>query len=209
MKQPGLSLNETIATRRSLLNRLKDLEDQSSWQEFFDTYWRLIYSVGIKAGLTDSEAQEVVQETVISVAKKIEGFTYDPSVCSFKNWMLKLSRWRVANQLKKRRDQERRIQTLPDQTDQTPALERLPDPATLESAWGAEWTSSIYQAALERIKNRINPAHFQVFDLHVSAQWSVSEVTRVLGISAVRVYVTKHRIGRLIQKEVKKIEAGR
>ena len=58
----------TIATRASLLVRLKDREDQASWQEFFDTYWRLIYSVATKAGLNDAEAQDVVQETVISVA---------------------------------------------------------------------------------------------------------------------------------------------
>ena len=62
----------TIATRASLLVRLKDREDQASWQEFFDTYWRLFYSVATKAGLNDAEAQDVVQETVISALLKRE-----------------------------------------------------------------------------------------------------------------------------------------
>src|SRR5579862_1370458 len=31
----------SLATRASLLGRLKDLDDQASWQEFLDTYWRL------------------------------------------------------------------------------------------------------------------------------------------------------------------------
>jgi len=35
--------DELIPTRQSLLGRLKDWEDQASWREFFDTYWRLIY----------------------------------------------------------------------------------------------------------------------------------------------------------------------
>jgi hypothetical protein len=43
----------------------------ASWQEFFDTYWRLIYTVATKAGLSDAEAQDVVQETVISVANNV------------------------------------------------------------------------------------------------------------------------------------------
>ena len=49
-------------TRESLVGRLVNLDDRARWQEFFDTYWRLIYSVARKAGLTDAEAQDVVQE---------------------------------------------------------------------------------------------------------------------------------------------------
>src|SRR5436190_12342935 len=58
MKNSGL-----IATRRSLVERLADWGDQRRWQEFFDTYWKLIHSAARKSGLTDAEAQEVVQET--------------------------------------------------------------------------------------------------------------------------------------------------
>src|SRR5207302_1161743 len=67
MKNAGL-----VATRRSLVDRLANWDDQKRWQEFFDTYWRLIYSTARKSGLTDAEAQEVVQETVITVEKKID-----------------------------------------------------------------------------------------------------------------------------------------
>ena len=74
----------SLATRASLLDRLRDVEDQPSWQRFFDTYWRLIHGVALKAGLTEVEAQEVVQETVISVARHLPEFRYDPKVCSFK-----------------------------------------------------------------------------------------------------------------------------
>jgi len=33
---------DSIPTRSSLLGRLKDWEDQESWRDFFETYWRLI-----------------------------------------------------------------------------------------------------------------------------------------------------------------------
>jgi hypothetical protein len=62
-----------------LLHRLKDWGDDASWREFFEAYWELIYNVARKAGLTDTEAQEVVQETVIGVAKKIGGFEVEAS----------------------------------------------------------------------------------------------------------------------------------
>ena len=72
--------NEFIPTRRSLLGRLKNWDDLASWQEFFDTYARLIHRVAVKAGLNDAEAQDVVQETIIIVARKIPGFKYDPAL---------------------------------------------------------------------------------------------------------------------------------
>src|SRR6185503_1462651 len=78
--------SELAPTRRSLLERLRDLDDQDSWQEFFDTYWKLIYCAAIKGGLSDSEAEEVVQETVLGVAHKMETFRYEPEACSFKGW---------------------------------------------------------------------------------------------------------------------------
>src|SRR5262245_43065822 len=78
------NLDELIPTRDSLLSRLKDWRDDASWRDFFNTYWRLVYGVALKAGLTEGEAQEVVQETVITVARRIPEFKYDPAVCSFK-----------------------------------------------------------------------------------------------------------------------------
>ena len=59
----------SIQTRPSLLNRLKDGDDVESWQEFYRVYGKLARDFAIKAGLTDTEADEVVQETAIGVAR--------------------------------------------------------------------------------------------------------------------------------------------
>ena len=68
------SPDELVPTRRSLIERLRDLDDQPSWREFFDTYWKLIYAAAIQAGLSAQEAEDVVQETVIGVARKMPDF---------------------------------------------------------------------------------------------------------------------------------------
>ena len=52
--------DDTIATRETLLERLRKRDDHAGWQEFFDLYWRLIHRVAIKAGLEEDEAHEVV-----------------------------------------------------------------------------------------------------------------------------------------------------
>ena len=69
---------EIIPTRESLLSRLKDWEDDESWREFFGIYRKLLFSFAVKAGLSEQESEEVVQETIISVAKTIKEFKYDP-----------------------------------------------------------------------------------------------------------------------------------
>ena len=83
-----------LVTRQSLVERLADWGDQQRWQEFFDLYSRLIYGVARRAGLTEVEAQEAVQETVLSVAKNVT--KYNPAAGSFKGWLLQLTRWRIA-----------------------------------------------------------------------------------------------------------------
>src|SRR5579859_5779081 len=98
--------DELIPTRATLLQRLKDWQDQSSWEEFFNTYWKLIYGVAVKGGLTRQESEDVVQETMMAVAKHMPGFKYDPALGSFKGWLLNLTRWRITDQLRKRERHE-------------------------------------------------------------------------------------------------------
>ena len=83
----------------------------------------------MKAGVNDAEAQDVVQDTIIAVAKKIEDFKYDPEVDSFKGWLLYLTRKRIALHYRKR---ERARGGKPGGLEPLPAaaeLERIPDPA--------------------------------------------------------------------------------
>src|SRR2546430_2636214 len=127
---------ELIPTRHTLLSRLKDWRDDDSWRDFFNIYWRLIYGFALKAGLTDQEAQEVVQETAITVARRIPEFRYDPSVCSFKTWLLNLTRWRIVDQLRKRGHavRHRARSTAPG----TATVERIADPASLNLEAGLD-----------------------------------------------------------------------
>src|SRR5262249_53778676 len=89
-------------TRASLLVRMRDWQDRASWQQFFDTYWKLIYGVARRSDLTDAEAQDVVQEVMASVAKHIPTFRYDPAKGSFKTWLMVMTRWRIISHLRKR-----------------------------------------------------------------------------------------------------------
>jgi len=211
-----MSDHESIATRQSLLVRLKDLGDQQSWREFFDTYWRLIHVTALKAGLTESEAEEGVQEVMIAAAKKMPEFAYEPSKDSLKGWLLAVTRWKIGDQFRKRQSagiaRESLIEppnliVLPgdDDSSRTRTVERVPDPHSpnLETIWDSEWRENVLRAALDRVKRSVNPAHYEMYYLHLVQGLSARDTARALGVSTAAVYVAKHRVGKLLARELK------
>jgi RNA polymerase sigma factor (sigma-70 family) len=202
MKQASL-----LATRRSLVDRLADWNDQWRWQQFFDTYSKLIYSAARKSGLTDAEAQEVVQETVITVAKSIDKLKYDPAIGSFKGWLLQITRWRIADQFRKREPaNEKRSPLFGDRG--TATIERLPDSRSidLDAVWETEWKENLFEAAIVRVKKQIEPKQFQIFDCYVRKEWPAQKVAARLGVSMGQVYLARHRVGALLKREIRALE---
>jgi len=200
--------DETIHTRATLIYRLKDWQDQSSWQEFFDTYWKLIYGLARKAGLTDAEAQDVVQETLVSVAKHMPTFDYDPALGSFKAWLLNLTRWRIIGQFRKREPSAESRPSPNTSTAGVDPLQNVADPAgqTLDAVWEAEWENNLLEAAITKVKRRVDPLKYQIFDLYVNKDWPPEKVAACFGVSVDQVYVIKHRITETIRAEVKRLQ---
>ena len=199
---------ELVPTRASLLHRLRDWDDKSSWQEFFNIYWRLIYGLARKAGLSDAEAQDVVQETMTSVAKHMPTFRYDPAIGSFKAWLFKLTRWRIIGQLRKRGPLAAHVSLPGGSATGTDTVQNIADPAgeVLDLAWDAEWETNLLRAAVDRVKRRLDPEKYQIFDFYVNKEWPPEKVAATFRISVGQVYLAKNRITAMIKKEVKRLE---
>jgi RNA polymerase sigma factor (sigma-70 family) len=196
-----LQTDHAIPTRYSLLNRLQDWQDNESWQDFFGNYRRLIYSMAIRSGLSEAEAQEVVQETVICVAKNIHKFERRREFGSFRGWLRNITRWRIADQLRKR---TRRPPGEPVAPDETPGAAG----AGIEDAWELEWKESLLKSAIDRVRRRVKEEHFQIFDLYALRQWPVNKVAQTLGVSVPGVYLAKHRVAAMIKKEIMALTKG-
>jgi RNA polymerase sigma-70 factor (ECF subfamily) len=162
--------HSSIRTRPTLLHKLKNGDDDESWQQFYRIYGKLVRDFAIQAGLTDAEADEVVQETAIATARHLPGYQYDPKVCRFKTWLLNQASWRIKDQIKKR------MQARPDlsnsgatpesDTARTPTINRVPDPnaVNLDALFEQEWRKNLWAAALERVKAKFSLKQFQVFE---------------------------------------------
>lgn len=204
MAQPR---NFQLPTRRSLISRLRNRQDDDSWRDFFQTYWKLIYSFAIRLGCTDSEAEEVVQETVISLANKMPEYRYDPATCSFKGWLMHVAQWRVIDQLRKRRRQTTQpLSTDPEAVNESPAF-ASPGVSELETLWDQEWEQNLIDAAMERVKKKINAEHYQVFHLLLVKGHSPAKVASLLKINKAKVYLVKHRVAGLVRKEIQSLKS--
>ena len=211
--------HSSIQTRPSLLNRLSTGDDTEAWQEFYRDYGKLVRDFAIKAGLLDWEADEVVQETAIAVARHLPEFRSDREVCRFKTWLLNQTSWRIKDQLRKRHRNERLLggtdanangsPDAPDK-DRTATIERVADPAVLnlDALFETEWRKNLLEAALDTIKTKFSLKQIQIFDLHAQKEWPAREVAKSLGVTLANVYVTKHRISVALRKEMEKMNRG-
>jgi RNA polymerase sigma-70 factor (ECF subfamily) len=200
---------DSLPTRTSLLGRLRDLDDEVSWRTFFDTYWRLIYNVARKSGLTDTEAQDIVQETVIAVARKLPDFRYDPRKGSFKNWLLLITRRRIHDHLR------RAYRSMPANSREPSHLrsfeevqDDVPSPdAQTAHAWEEEWRETLLRAGLEKLREGAEPKQYQVFDLCAVQRIAPKEVAKMLGMNRAQVYLSTHRLTARLRRLITTLEA--
>lgn len=200
--------DDLIPTRESLLRRIKDWDDQTSWTEFFETYWRLIFKVARKAGLNDHEAQDVVQETLLSLAKQMPESRYEPEKGSFKAYLLRLTRWRIVDQFRKRPREQLESELASDSRSTANSIELSADVSgsQLDGIWDVEWQQNLASVALDRLKQRVNPKHYQLFDLFALKNWPVDRIVDTMGVTAHQVYTAKSRVSSLLRKEIELLQ---
>src|SRR5882724_3671309 len=192
--------DELIPTRATLLGRLKNWKDQSSWQEFFDTYWKLIYGVARKAGLNEVEAQDVLQATIALVADQMPTFKYDPKIGSFKAWLRNLTRLQIISHSLKRR-------ASPSETsNRALTAESHPSGGTVDRMWDTEWQSNMKEAAVVNVKRRLDPKKYQIYDFCVNKKWSPEKVAAAFGLSAEEARAATESINEMIAAEAKRLE---
>ena len=194
-----------LETRSSLINRLKATINGESWEVFFNTYWELIYSVARRAGLSEADSQDVVQETILKVHKSLDRFQYNRKQGSFKGWLRTITRSRLAEHFKK---QQRRPVTLHPRENEEDPLANLADPQgpELERIWSEEWSRSLIQRSLAFLKQQVSLKQYQIFKCHCIDEWTVKEVCDALNVNAAQVYMAKQRVGKIFAAKLERLK---
>ena len=194
-----------LETRSSLIQRLKATINGESWEEFFHTYWELIYNVARRAGLSEADAQDIVQETILKVHNSLDRFEYNRKRGTFKGWLRTVTRSRLNDFFKKQQRRPALNQHLEEAADELQNLED-PEGPEIEKIWDEEWNRNLIQAALSRTKKLSSPKQFQIFKCHYIDEWTVRETCRTLGVNAAQVYMAKQRVGKIFREAVETLQ---
>lgn len=186
-------------TRSSLLARLKDLKDRESWLQFFELYWRLIYNVALRCGLSHEAAQDIVQETIIKVAENVDSFRKKPGRGRFKAWLRSIARSQIA-MMWRRQKHRTDSRLLPDVDPELISAE-----AELEQVWDEEWNKNLIHSTLAKLKQTNRAKHYQIFHTFVIQGASAARVATMFGISTSYVYVIKHRLAKQFEAEMARL----
>ena len=197
-----------LPTRRSLLSSLRDWRDEQGWREFFETYWRLIYKVARNAGLADDEAQEVVQNTFIYLARRMPRFHYDRSRGSFKSWLRVVTRSRINVYLRNKKRADRFIRPSGEEGGQEVEpleIQGGASPDALDEIWQREWEENLISTAFRRLRTKVSSQQLLIFRTAMFEELSMTQVARKLGVNVAQVYLARHRVGRLFKQEVQRL----
>ena len=210
-RRPRKAEADFASTRSSLVRKLKAWDDQKSWQTFFDTYWKLIYTVALRNGLSDAEANDAAQETIVAVAKAVKSFEYDRTKGSFRGWLMRQASWKIKDQFRKRSHWQSATPPPeePDGEARTSLPDRIPDPQDgFAKLWQEEWEENLREIVMSRVRTKVPARQYQIFDCYVLKGWPAEKVTKALGVSTASVYLARTRVGRVAKAETLNIENG-
>jgi RNA polymerase sigma factor (sigma-70 family) len=194
-------MQESPATRASLLVRLRDGDDGGAWREFVHLYAPVVYGFARKRGLQDADAADLMQEVLRSVASAAQRLEYDPARGTFRGWLFTVTRNKVFNFLESR---SRRVQGSGDSRVQQ-RLEQHAD-GHLSADWEADYQRALAAQAMERVKSEFQATTWEAFIQTSVEGRSPAQVGMRVGLSVGAVYVAKSRVIARLRQEVERMQ---
>src|SRR5262249_23350185 len=195
---------EPSATRATLLGRLRrDPTDQAAWGEFVEHYGRQIYRWCRQWQLQDADAEDVTQDILVKLARKLRDFDYDASR-SFRGWLKTVAHhaWRDFADARSRRQAASGDSEVQELLHTLEAREDLVQ--RLEEAFDHE----VLEAAKVQVQLRVARHTWEAFQLAVLDGVPVPEVAARVNMQVAMVYVAKSKVQKMLQEEIQKLEKG-
>ena len=184
-------MSDALATRLSLLVRLRNARDDGAWSQFVDIYAPLIFGFARKHGLQDADAADLTQDVLQAVSAGIRRLDYDPRRGSFRGWLFTVARNKLRNFLA--------AQKLPGRsTGDAHAQQRLQElPAREEDQtawWDQEYEERVFAWAADQVRGVFQTSTWQAFWQTTVEGKTGPQVARALGLSVAAVYLAKGRV---------------
>src|SRR5688572_22033962 len=169
-------------TRATLLQRVRDPLDRAAWEEFFELYAPLLEGYARAHGLARDDAEEVRDQCLEVLSRKLPDFEYRRERGSFSAWLHRIARAKVIDLVRAREVRAREsveLSVLPSQD------------ADPDEHWERQWRAEHLRYALERVRRDEDPERFHAFELLLVEGLGVSEVAERTGLAPPQIYKLK------------------
>jgi RNA polymerase sigma factor (sigma-70 family) len=189
-------------TRITLLGRLRrDPTNQAAWAEFVDHYGAKIYAWCRKWRLQEADAQDVTQNVLLKLARKMAEFTYDPSR-SFRAWLKTLTYHAWSDFLESRA----RPGLGSGDSHASDILHSVEAREDLVRQLEEEFDRELLQEAMLRVRLRVAPQTWQAFTFTALEGLSGAEAAERIPMQVAQVFVAKRRVQKMLREEVARLE---
>jgi RNA polymerase sigma factor (sigma-70 family) len=186
------------STSRSLLDRLRaGTTDQGAWREFVECYTPVIYGWCRRRGLQEADARDVTQTVLVTLARRMKTFTYDPAG-RFRAWLHTVTRNAWAAFIEERAGSP--------STGQPDALASAEAREDLVRRLDQRFDLELMELALAGVRGRVDEKTWEAFRLTAVEQVAATDVAARLGMNVASVYVARSRVQRMARAEVERLE---
>lgn len=178
-------------TNLSLLESIRGGRNQRAWHQFFQAYAPLVTAFAKRLGLSDADAADAVQDTLLAVYQAFRDMQepFDRSKGRFKSWLRGIAQHKVRDvQRRRARLQQARTHRAVEEAD------AVTDAAEMEELFDIEWRRSLLARALEQVAREVDPAVYQAFELYAVHDQPADKVATLLGTTRNAVYISKTRV---------------
>ncbi len=187
--------SETSLTLMDLLRRYP--RDAGAWDRFVRRYRPKIYGWCRQRGLQEADAEDVAQDVIALLTRKMEGFRYDPSR-RFHAWLKTITRHALSDLMASR---YRAVGDGP-----SPVLETIEARIDLDRRIDEVFDRELLELAIARVRARVAAATWDAFRLTTFEGHSGAEASGLLGIPVASVFVARHRVQKMLREEIARLE---
>ena len=94
-------MSSNFNTRVTLLQKLRNQHDETSWDEFVHHYERYIGTIIHHFNVPPQDIDDLVQECLTSLWKSLPTYDYRPEHCKFRSWLQVVTRNNVTRYYRK------------------------------------------------------------------------------------------------------------
>lgn len=178
-------------TTTTVLDRLRDAGDHSAWSGFIERYQGPIASFCRKTGLSQEDADDVAQETMMAFLESYRRGDYQRGRGQLSQFLFGIARHKI---LHARRKTGAAARQFSHGAGTSESLANVPDTDALQQAWDREWRESILMQCLARVREEVAPQTYEAFRLAGVEGLEPARIAEQLGMTRNAVFIAKHRV---------------